>query len=544
MQPSGNVYLAYTSAAPTNSGGVILLPFGVPQEVNFLSTAAQTVTLFNSGNTTLTLTGLSTDTTNFVLTGSTCTATTTLAPSGSCTIGVEPIAGLYGVNTGNVIVTDNVLNQPGSTQSIPLSYTGPAPPAAITFNPASPVADHYSTLLTASCNSDSDPISFSIVSGPAALSGPNNSLISYNGNGAVVIQATDVAPPLGTAECPTVTRTVMVVTQQTINFPQPTQTTYPGSATLAATATSGLPVTYTVLSGPATVFGSTLTYTDDGTVIVQATQAGNSTNVAASPVSVTVHVTLAEVLINWSPSVLKIYTGTPLGTGVIDATDSIPATISYTAALTPSGSAVPVTTATVLSQGSYTLTALFTPNDTTNYAVVSDAFPFDVQNMNIFVGNDVPGVASFFNNGTLQSSAIGGGGIGAAVDKAGYVWSANADGSGVTRYTTVGVPAGSYTAAAGISSPTAVAVDGAGAVWVANSGNGTVSEYTNAGSALSPPAGFSAASTGASGIAIDISGNVWTANHGGNSVTKLLGAAAPTVPLTTGVANATPATEP
>jgi hypothetical protein len=50
---------------------------------------------------------------------------------------------------------------------------------------------------------------------------------------------------------------------------------------LAASASSGLPVTYSVVSGPATVSGSTLTLTGVGTVTVRASQAGNASYSAA-----------------------------------------------------------------------------------------------------------------------------------------------------------------------------------------------------------------------------------------------------------------------
>ena len=73
---------------------------------------------------------------------------------------------------------------------------------------------------------------------------------------------------------------------QTITFPNPGAQTYAvAPITLTATATSGLPVSYTVTSGPATVSGSTLTITGVGTVTVQATQAGNTNYSAATPVS-------------------------------------------------------------------------------------------------------------------------------------------------------------------------------------------------------------------------------------------------------------------
>ena len=70
---------------------------------------------------------------------------------------------------------------------------------------------------------------------------------------------------------------------ETIDFPQPsTPLVYAPGATLAltATASSGLPVTYTV-TGPATVSGSTLTLTGAGTLVITA-QAGNQNYTAAS----------------------------------------------------------------------------------------------------------------------------------------------------------------------------------------------------------------------------------------------------------------------
>ena len=58
---------------------------------------------------------------------------------------------------------------------------------------------------------------------------------------------------------------------QTISFPNPgTQTFGVSPITLTATASSGLAVSYTVTSGPATVSGSKLTITGAGSVTVQA----------------------------------------------------------------------------------------------------------------------------------------------------------------------------------------------------------------------------------------------------------------------------------
>jgi hypothetical protein len=65
---------------------------------------------------------------------------------------------------------------------------------------------------------------------------------------------------------------------QAISFANPGPRTY-GAApfSLGATADSGLPVSYSVVSGPATVSGSTLTITGAGAVTVRASQAGDAT---------------------------------------------------------------------------------------------------------------------------------------------------------------------------------------------------------------------------------------------------------------------------
>ena len=72
---------------------------------------------------------------------------------------------------------------------------------------------------------------------------------------------------------------------QTITFPKPLSCPLnTGSIILGATTTSGLPITYTVLSGSATLTGSSLTLNGIGRVTVQADQAGNTTYAAATSV--------------------------------------------------------------------------------------------------------------------------------------------------------------------------------------------------------------------------------------------------------------------
>jgi uncharacterized repeat protein (TIGR03803 family) len=74
--------------------------------------------------------------------------------------------------------------------------------------------------------------------------------------------------------------------QQTINFPALSQNQVVNTQlTLVATATSGLPVTFSVASGPATVTGNIVTFTGVGAVVINASQPGNSTYQPATTVS-------------------------------------------------------------------------------------------------------------------------------------------------------------------------------------------------------------------------------------------------------------------
>ncbi len=81
------------------------------------------------------------------------------------------------------------------------------------------------------------------------------------------------------------TLTVTGTTAQTITFAPLNEVTYGASAIqLAATASSGLPISYTV-QGPATVLANLLTITGAGPVAVTASQSGDSQYTAATPVT-------------------------------------------------------------------------------------------------------------------------------------------------------------------------------------------------------------------------------------------------------------------
>ena len=78
---------------------------------------------------------------------------------------------------------------------------------------------------------------------------------------------------------------VVAKAEQTIDFPALPDRSVSDVVELAATASSGLPVSFAVASGPAVLGGATLTFTGPGTVTVVASQAGDANWTAAADVA-------------------------------------------------------------------------------------------------------------------------------------------------------------------------------------------------------------------------------------------------------------------
>jgi subtilisin-like proprotein convertase family protein len=122
----------------------------------------------------------------------------------------------------------------------------------------------------------------------AALSSGTASLgLTFMTSGSQTVTASDVTHPAITAN--TGSATTVNAGNQTITFTTPGNQTY-GVApiTLTATASSGLTVSFAVLSGPASVSGNTLTITGAGSIEIEAAQTGNANWNAATPVSHTI----------------------------------------------------------------------------------------------------------------------------------------------------------------------------------------------------------------------------------------------------------------
>jgi hypothetical protein len=110
--------------------------------------------------------------------------------------------------------------------------------------------------------------------------------------GGVLITAVYSGDASYAASTGTLTETIKLKTQ-TITFRPPSSVRYGSTAlNLAkyATASSGLAVKFSLVSGPATLNGTTLTITGVGDVVLEATQAGNGSYAAARSVKATIAV--------------------------------------------------------------------------------------------------------------------------------------------------------------------------------------------------------------------------------------------------------------
>jgi beta-lactamase superfamily II metal-dependent hydrolase len=123
---------------------------------------------------------------------------------------------------------------------------------------------------------------------PAGLSGIT---ITYNGSATLPTNAGSYAVVASLTNsnysAPDATGSLSVAkASQTITFDQPASRTY-GDApfTIDASSSSGLPITFSIVSGRATISGNVVTLTGPGTVIVRASQSGDTNYNAAADVS-------------------------------------------------------------------------------------------------------------------------------------------------------------------------------------------------------------------------------------------------------------------
>ena len=154
----------------------------------------------------------------------------------------------------------------------------PAMPPVITAQPVGQAAVAGSALTLSVASSGTAPLGYQWYKNSQPLNGATSSayLIAAASSADAGSYYVVVSNAAGTATSDVAVLTVSLLSQ-TITFTTPADQVYgAGPVTLGATASSALPVTFSLLSGPATLDGNLLTLVSgSGTVVVRADQAGN-----------------------------------------------------------------------------------------------------------------------------------------------------------------------------------------------------------------------------------------------------------------------------
>jgi len=200
------------------------------------------------------------------------------APSGtrSTTISLILNADYVGTNEPSVSYTINKKNvtisltSQSSTYAPNQTYSEVTPVAITSLSGADTISGSFASLLTGMPTTGANAGSYTLAFNPSYTS------TNYN----ITNSPTSVTWTISKAN-------------QTITF-NPTLTGTSGQTqSLSASSTSGLSVAFSVVSGPATLAGSVLTYTGSGNVVVRASQAGNTNYNVATNVDKTIVVTSA-----------------------------------------------------------------------------------------------------------------------------------------------------------------------------------------------------------------------------------------------------------
>lgn len=176
------------------------------------------------------------------------------------------------------------------------------------------------------------PVSYRLISGPATVS--ENMVTLTGAVGTVVIEAMQEGDAAWHAAAP-VQQSFQTTILPVVTVPQSILFTPPASIYLAqspldlhATASSGLPVTFTLISAPAgtVLTGSRLIFTTAGRVKIRATQAGNASYLPAPAVEKTISVKPTPAVMTLI-DLTQRYTATPREVRVIHAPAAV--TIRY-----------------------------------------------------------------------------------------------------------------------------------------------------------------------------------------------------------------------
>ena len=300
---------------------------------------------------TATISGFLNGDTQSVVTGSPALTTTPTAPSA---------AGSYPITAGLGTLVASNYTFTFVNGNLTISQATPT----IVFSVANQTYGALPFPVSATSNS-TGAFTYSVVSGPATISG---STVTLTGAGAVVLKASEAADSNYTAATKTATFTVGLGTP-TIVFSVANQTYGTAPFPVAATSNSTGAFTYSVVSGPATISGATVTLTGAGTVVLKASEAADS-NYAASSQTATFTVGVGTPSIVFSVA-NQTYGALPFP---VSATSNSTGAFTYSVVSGPAT----ISGATVTLTGAGTVVLKASEAADSNYAAASQTATFTV----------------------------------------------------------------------------------------------------------------------------------------------------------------------
>jgi hypothetical protein len=298
--PEHRVYSPASGTTPSAGTQTLTATFTPTDTANY-NTSTRTVSLtVNKATPTLTWATPTTITFGTALSAAQLNATASVAGTiaYSPASGAIPSVGLQTL-TATFTPTDTTNYNPASASvSLNVIVAVPGSPTAITATTANGEA-------TVTFTAPSNPGSSAITGYTIRATATDGSVITVNATGSPA-KVTGLTPgksyrftvtannSAGSSESSTTSDALAIsLVNQTITFAAPTdRASNSGSFALSATASSGLPVTFTLVSGPGLLAGNVVDLTGaTGTVKLRASQAGNATYAAAPAVEVTFAVT-------------------------------------------------------------------------------------------------------------------------------------------------------------------------------------------------------------------------------------------------------------
>jgi sugar lactone lactonase YvrE len=412
---SGNVYIA-----DSGNSRVLKEDLADSPSLKFATTAyglastdsPQTVTVSNVGNAPLTFPVPSSGNNpsiamNFSLDGSTASACPLLEsgssapgtlPAGAfCVLPISFTPAAVGALSGSLVLTDNNLNTaaPGDAmQSISLSGIGTQATPTITW--ATPAAITYGMALNAA-----QLDARASVPGTFSYSSPAGTVLSAGSH-----QLTVTFTPTDAIDYTTAIGSIILVVNQatpTIIWTTPIAITY-GTALSATQLNANSPVAGTFSYSPP---AGTLLGGGSQTLSLKFTPS-DSTDYVTATATTTITIDQATPTVAW-PAPPAITYGTNLG-AILDpraqnGSATIPGTFAFTAKPT-GGTAIAVTSATILGAGNYELTAAFTPTNISDYTVASASAVLTVGKAAALVSLGSSANAAFLSNAVIFSATV------------------------------------------------------------------------------------------------------------------------------------------